>query len=196
MVYGDFEFCLVEVMAQPVGAGDGGDVVSEIFCRTIPEAGSHATRRTARPDGVLRERPGQDGSCHGGEGCWRYSARSGAHRRGGGQGRADLSGQCGSPAQGGCHTHPKAFHAGRGGCHRIGCGQEEVRPSFGAASRRTKRSARSCGGSQMPCGCNSATISCAPCCGPRVGRSRRHLRRRQHQAALESVGRTVHSSNR
>ena len=102
-------------------------------------------------------------------------ARSGAHRRGGGQGRADLSGQCGSPTQGGCHTHPKPFHAGRGGCHRIGCGQEEVRPSFGAASRRTKRSARSGGGSQMPCGCNSATISCAPCCGPRVGRSRRHL---------------------
>ena len=31
MVYGDFEFCLVEVIAKPARRGVGGDLVSEIF---------------------------------------------------------------------------------------------------------------------------------------------------------------------
>ena len=91
---------------------------------------------------------------------------------------------------------PNAFHAGRGGCHRIGSGQEEVRASFGAASRRTKRSARNCGGSQTPCGGNSATILCAPCCGPRVGQSRWPLCRASIRPHLNRSAAPCTRSNR
>ena len=62
--------------------------------------GSNATRRTARPDGVLREWPGQDRTLHGGRDGGRYRTESGAHRVGRGEGRANLSEQRGSAAQG------------------------------------------------------------------------------------------------
>ena len=83
--------------------------------------GSNATRRIARPDGALRQCPGQDRARHGGRDGRRHRARSGAHRRGGGEGRADLSGQRGSAAQGRRHPHSEAQRARRGGgCHARG----------------------------------------------------------------------------
>ena len=51
----------------------------------------------------------------------RYRAESGAHRGGGGEGGADLSGQRGSAAQGRRHPHSEAQRARRGGgCHTRG----------------------------------------------------------------------------
>ena len=182
-----------EELGRPTGGshGEGG-----IFCRTIPEAGSHATRRLlgrtgffasarARTDRAMAERAAG-------------AIAPGLERIAAAEARAAQTyrDSVRSPAQGGCHTHPKAFHAGRGGCHRIGCGQEEVRPSFGAASRRTKRSARSCGGSQMPCGCDFGDDIVRAMLRAEGGPVETASAPRQHQAALESVGRTVHSSNR
>ena len=104
--------------------------------------------------------------------------------------------ECGSPAQGGCHTHPKAFHAGRGGCHRIGCGQEEgtaqlwrsitADKTIGAELRRFSDAVR------LRFGDDIVRAMLRAEGGPVETASVP----RQHQAALELVSRTVHSSNR
>ena len=92
--------------------------------------------------------------------------------------------------------HPEAFHAGRGGCHRIGCGQEKVQAelwrsitadkTIGAELRRFSDAVR------LQFGDDIVRVMLRAEGGPVETASAP----RQHQAALESVGRTVHSSNR